>query len=454
MFECLPVDAVLQLSALENYETCKARGLLRESDDNSIILVISHQWLSEAHPDPQFEQFPVLQKALLYLMNNNEVRSDSIKSFLDREDMIRSDWHAMLSNALVWYDYCCNPAGARLKLSPLFSDAQTMTLFVTPTIERDSKSYDVFSWRDRGWCRAELLQSHLKPNAFPSIVCSEDEVHFYAVGHYASHLLVGEGDFWCCANDHMHDSHVIACEKSALYPVLRAKIRDRILYEQSIGNKEIANRFLAHEFIWMSSFAEQTPVCLDESRCLRDESWSDLRLACLGGNVLHATRLVEEGVDVNDTLQVASEQFGVEKGATVITHLAQFCCTSQHEEILDLLISAKANLFPHTHGDVLTQASMSFSKLKRGARWLLMKFPEWDVNHVSVVRGLDRWPLFSHLTIAEDLSFIKLLMEHKADPHQRDKVFRFSPLMVALLEHSNTEMPDIAGMDEPFIDPN
>ena len=65
----VPVEAVLQMTVNEPHEVLKAKGVaieFKEGMGNAAF--VSHQWVGDNHPDPEFKQLRVLQDALTHLL--------------------------------------------------------------------------------------------------------------------------------------------------------------------------------------------------------------------------------------------------------------------------------------------------------------------------------------------------------------------------------------------------
>ncbi|CAE7846844.1 ergic3, partial [Symbiodinium necroappetens] len=61
----VPADAFLKMTEVKMHEELADAGVLTEFDESmGKAMFVSHQWLSEAHPDPDFQQLKVLQDAL------------------------------------------------------------------------------------------------------------------------------------------------------------------------------------------------------------------------------------------------------------------------------------------------------------------------------------------------------------------------------------------------------
>ena len=62
-------DVLISMKELVAHETLLANGSLHSFDESEgNAMFVSHQWAGSAHPDPDMEQFSVLQDALRSIM--------------------------------------------------------------------------------------------------------------------------------------------------------------------------------------------------------------------------------------------------------------------------------------------------------------------------------------------------------------------------------------------------
>ena len=76
------------------------------------VVFVSHQWLGFQHPDPNFEQFGILQTALKELIAGTAtVAFCGIKSVLFGQDkpQLYGEKAKALADAYIWYDYFSVP---------------------------------------------------------------------------------------------------------------------------------------------------------------------------------------------------------------------------------------------------------------------------------------------------------------------------------------------------------
>lgn len=67
----VPLRTLLEMKRVEPHELLKAREVLVEFDQSmGNAAFVSHQWISQLHPDPEFTQMQVLQNALQHALDN------------------------------------------------------------------------------------------------------------------------------------------------------------------------------------------------------------------------------------------------------------------------------------------------------------------------------------------------------------------------------------------------
>eukprot|EP00397_Hematodinium_sp_SG-2012_P020206 GEMP01020804.1.p1 GENE.GEMP01020804.1~~GEMP01020804.1.p1 ORF type:complete len:636 (+),score=87.78 GEMP01020804.1:295-2202(+) len=478
---CVPLSTVLRMKSVEKHEVLRARGLLVKHNlgDDEPVIFVSHQWLSVNHPDPEAEQFAVLQGAIRNLLAGYVVRSDWLHSLIATRDEVDGSWATFLQNALVWYDYFSVPqeesniGDCKLAIAsiPAYVEMSTITFILAPAIYHkqlidsngEASICDYFSWSQRGWCRMELLATHLKVNArSPLVILSERFMYFVSTGFVTPLSCVAEGKFTCCHLNHQRiGAAAVVCDKRVLFDVVQALIAHRLQYERRNNNLRFVRQIKSYSHIWLRGLREVEDIynahenTLDAflthyefaTSCVVDEGWTPLRFASLSGNVNVATQLIEQNADVEANLKsTGCGNVPMEKGTTILLHVIFVCCCPEHEAILDLLVAHKADLRPAKQVDALTAASSSLSPLKLGAHWLLRKCRNWDVNATSVngvVVGPSRWPLFVTLCLSADIDYVRLLLAHNADITLRSSPMSIDSFFLACCV-CQTSSPDIA----------
>ncbi|CAE7930402.1 unnamed protein product, partial [Symbiodinium necroappetens] len=171
----VPLHAVLQMVEVEPHEELKAKGLVIEFDKNlGNAAFVSHQWLGRDNPDPQFEQFRVLQQALRHVMHNLDLVP--LDAYTETIVPQAKPLHTSVLRAKllwIWYDYfSCPQLEAALSQGkhscsllraidsiPAYVAECSFFFALCPIIETQdgSKLRTASSWSQRGWCRLERV---------------------------------------------------------------------------------------------------------------------------------------------------------------------------------------------------------------------------------------------------------------------------------------------------------
>eukprot|EP00913_Durusdinium_trenchii_P025820 g24233.t1 len=151
------------------------------------VMLISHQWAGRRHPDPKFEQFAVLQQALLEMSRGNcRVSKDGVRSTrvaLQDPSSELSELNGAAKQPIpsmeeqksvlewdIWYDYFGCPqiddraydsGAAELQAAvnsiPAYCNIADYVFVLAPSITHcdTGAMMSRSTWGMRGWCRAE-----------------------------------------------------------------------------------------------------------------------------------------------------------------------------------------------------------------------------------------------------------------------------------------------------------
>ncbi|CAJ1366697.1 unnamed protein product, partial [Effrenium voratum] len=204
------METALSMTALRVHEDLMAEGLLvvfRECAGQAAIFV-SHQWAGGGHPDPEFEQFKVMQTFLAKLMQGNiSAISGNILAelYLDKPKIPAKE---LLSYKLwVWYDYFSVPqapeATAERKLAihsiPYYVESSRYFAMLCPLIKhaKEGTIMGKRSYISRGWCRLELAARILSERESSQQTIEVHTSNHQVVAPVGDWILnaVGEGSF-------------------------------------------------------------------------------------------------------------------------------------------------------------------------------------------------------------------------------------------------------------------
>mmetsp|Transcript_45445 Transcript_45445/g.83140 ORF Transcript_45445/g.83140 Transcript_45445/m.83140 type:complete len:572 (+) Transcript_45445:52-1767(+) len=293
----LPMSIFLQLSCMQTHESIFSQ-LVRPSavkmGYEDLIHLISHEWLSFRHPDPDGVQLRLMQvifgkfiageaeklfkeeewEAFLH-GHSTGVAPRSLRTIestmIDRCELQGSQLPDVVKLGCVWLDYHSIPQEAKeetfaqaVATIPHYVERCNLFWVCTPrTLHKElQEPRNFYTWRNRGWCRLEesmnLLSRYLK---MPLVVTTENNItttgifdsFTYFLGH--PERAIGQGNFTCCRFNHKitgPDGTIqeIPCDKLALAPVLLDRVKS--FYHnrrgQAEGMKQTVMRVISEDF--------------------------------------------------------------------------------------------------------------------------------------------------------------------------------------------------------------
>ncbi|CAE7753061.1 unnamed protein product [Symbiodinium sp. CCMP2456] len=359
----VPLKEILQMTVMEPHETLKERGeLISFEKGMGSAAFISHQWVGDNSPDPDFRQMSVLKDAIRSLMSTQKHIYHDIHTemFLNTSGLCTS---TLSSKPLFfWYDYFSCP---QLDKNHDFQQAVVSIpgyiarceffFALVPVIEnpRLCKVFTPSSWSERGWCLVEKLFRQLSHDSSWIVIKSASEIEL------ASHMgfsgsSPGEGMF-----SESGDKAKLApiLQKSLqrklrllleeedlvgyrvllnLQPVLLRGMMVQPLYSilpanksDSASNRNPASHEVA-EFLLQNGF--ETVFDVDTA------GWSPLHYAALRGEVLLIQGLLEQHADPCQVTKRANPSHGGMAGLGAL----DLCLRHRNNEAARLLLAAKA----------------------------------------------------------------------------------------------------------------
>jgi len=245
----IPVAALLRMDELTVHHKLLDDGHLTPwtEEMHGKVICVSHQWLSYAEPDPKGDHFGCLKRVLTRLMNGEIKRVENywIHAWKFRTLALGSKhWRAALPDMYVWIDYSSMPqvtpggdvasvqhaANAIVSL-PAYVERCALLLVVAPVVTHvdTNLTCNYATWRQRGWCRLELLAAVLAPRDVRVMVCTGAEAIPFLVHPFdGPRLLPSTGRFSCCDLGHMHCGAPMECDKAKIRPVLETMIDSKV----------------------------------------------------------------------------------------------------------------------------------------------------------------------------------------------------------------------------------
>lgn len=189
----------MNMRSVQTHEELHSSGILVEFvPEMGDAIFVSHQWLGFTHPDINFQQLRVLQRAFDELVGRDVPLKSSVVSyaFFGHENYIDTrKWRRDL--LFIWYDYfSCPQLVARSQELQAAIDSighyvQAAKHFVVlaPCVEHSETGQLLGreSWRGRGWCRFERVCREFSC-ADSRIVVIESPQHFYVMAPHDSWL--------------------------------------------------------------------------------------------------------------------------------------------------------------------------------------------------------------------------------------------------------------------------
>ncbi|CAE7467023.1 unnamed protein product, partial [Symbiodinium necroappetens] len=229
-------DVLLSMTKVEPHEKLKAWGKLVDFDVGlGKAAFVSHQWLTQRHPDPDFKQMRTLQEAVTRMLSSSgSVSLDPVTEAVVQTakplPMKEFQTHAMF----FWYDYFSCPQlrhptrvsgetdnlhqAKAINSIPAYVARCEVFIALCPVLDcpLERRVLTPATWSSRGWCRLERAARELSPNSTWVLIRSETSIE--ALGTVLSFPRgpVGEGDFGK------------AEDRSKLAPVLRRILTQKL----------------------------------------------------------------------------------------------------------------------------------------------------------------------------------------------------------------------------------
>ena len=275
------------------------RGLLVQASPDMFgrIIFVSHQWCSFDDPDPLGEQFAAMKEMLMRLSSGKIRRvktTQFAQEYMAENTVVEaSEWRELLPQMFIWMDWMSIPQpdleetrssvtgkwnslkndssfhGAPAAIAaegtastvtpktiaqlredqanaitsiPAYVEQSTLMILLVPVVEHKDISgaicgYD--TWRNRGWCRLEMMAAHLSRNDIRLLVVRGGKSRLRFSGtHEVLTLPTLEGDFACCERGHVSKAGtVISCDKPKVSQILQEMIQAKIDDTSSVHDR-------------------------------------------------------------------------------------------------------------------------------------------------------------------------------------------------------------------------
>lgn len=366
----VPVAALLEMVEVKPHEELLSNGVVVEHDESNgspgHVAFVSHQWVGKGHPDPNFEQFTVLQEVFRdLLVSTSYVYLETVSCIMSP---LKSGFYsqALQSRPLfVWYDYFSvpqSPAAAAkqrhaIDCIPTYIARCRFFFALCPVIESAELSgvFSPFTWVQRGWCRLEKVCRQLSATDGTWIMIkSRKHLEVMPMVSTTIGVSVGEGTF-TDSKDRVQLGPVL---KAALRTKLVSLMRDgnivafRTLLNMqafflrglnvkpaadlvpgvTLGTDVLPEWLLADSFLFQNGFRE-----VDE---VDAAGWSPLAYAALGGDPEVIQALLQKRANPCTTTRATNYFVNIPGNASMVSIAAFY----SNNEALQVLIAARANL--------------------------------------------------------------------------------------------------------------
>lgn len=367
----VPYDKFMLMTEVVAHQDLKNQGIVIEyMAGTGVVTFVSHQWCGNSHPDPQFHQLKVLQRALNNITSGQvNVCGDFINStvFQVSEKLSTKEMEDMKSG-FIWYDYFSVPQiGARsvhqtvgvelgkaVDSIPGYVEQCQYFFVLAPSVPHQDKVDTIVSyasWRDRGWCRTERTSRALSPGSTNMIrIRSADSIDIIG-SHEWLHEHPGKGVF------------TVDSDKGRVAPIVQALVKGKL--EAYLIAGELHN----YRLLWSmrEEIFEGLPLDakaaipklyvepetkdpalrfmsdLGFTRCneVSELGWAPIHYAAVSGDIDVMKGLLALKADVSHATLEDDPSHYLPKGFQPLHICAHFC---DKKEPIEFLIDAKADI--------------------------------------------------------------------------------------------------------------
>ncbi|CAJ1453667.1 unnamed protein product [Effrenium voratum] len=458
------IDAHIDAGALVDkilcHEELLEKGILVRRQAGFFCIFVSHQWLGFNHPDPNSEQLPVLQQALLHLLAGGDIGVDITTEFFGWRSRFSEKHRASIKDGYIWMDWFSIPQHSLeaqhgqqrdldgtpkwdampslatqddyIRLIPEYVEASDLFVVLAPRCRHSNGLRCSFgSWTERGWCRLELWCKMMSVNVkMPVVLISgSDRINFAMPMHWIDHPP-HEGQF------------TIEADRHSVINVTREALSQKMSSSKASKKWDVYRYFVArYETLSGHGFRQRT-----KDEFLKDFNFSSLHsatnrcmspMACavLSADAEMIRVLCSEGLDVNrfDGAIPEVNIFQAMSPLMLATMLGW-----RNETVLLALLDHKANVDATTEfGSPL----LGWCKSERTVDLLIHHRADVNQQKESVFLP----PISSACENAAPTSVIRSLLEHKACVNPRKNGLGSAhPLAFLAMRPENSKSLEVA----------
>ncbi|CAE7360324.1 ASB3 [Symbiodinium natans] len=367
----------MEMVKLEPHEELKARGIVEIFDDRlGNAGFVSHQWVAQDHPDPDFKQMQVLKDAMKHVLTSQGVVPLDFVTETCIPTAKSIPFQEFQSKPLfLWYDYFSVPQLEKLEgyisageggnnqvkainSIPAYIAKCRYFFALCPTLDchAEGRVLNGTTWSRRGWCRLERASRELSQH--DTWVLIQGSTTLRVVGTALSFVTgpVGEGEF------------SVEGDRAKLAAVMMTIVKRKLLLSLQAGDLSSYRRHLNLQSVHLRGFNMEGVVDIvpDKPGSGADDvvahflhrmglrsvdhkdaaGWRPLHYAALSGNLQLIEALLKQRADPNRRTSKDEPKLGFPPWVSPLD-LAVFY---RHNDAARLLIASKASV----RGGILT----------------------------------------------------------------------------------------------------
>ena len=381
------------MTGVRPHEHLLRDGLLEKMDFLRFkAMLISHQWVSAHHPDPEGQQLKVFQAAMVNLLNGSTEAKPTLWSEMLsfavgwRPHFATPDISG--SNVVVWYDYFSIPQDTQIHsseqrnaISSIAAYIERCEFFVVlcPALKHATtlSPLNHHSWAERGWCRTEVMSRLLSVEKGSVLYIESPEQVTLGSPWLSTMLSPGEGTF------------TVPSDREVVGKILREMVRKKLHSHLIKGDLPSYRLLLNQQQLWLGKCgvpsvpglvtgdvgegSDEVGAFLIQHGFIRvfeydKAGWTPLCYAALGGNPQMMEALLRKRADPNQAICKNSPTAFLFKGSSALS----ICSSSGNNEAMQILLRARANLnHQDTVGCIPLHHAAMYCDNAEGARLLL-----------------------------------------------------------------------------------
>ncbi|CAE7827817.1 ANKDD1A [Symbiodinium sp. CCMP2592] len=363
----VPVESLFEMTEVVPHETLLLEEKLVEFDEAlGNAMFISHQWAGVTSPDPDFQQFKVLQDVLRRKLRPGASITGFMQVELYTGQLHRLPAEEISSKPLfVWYDYFSCPqrsASARenaIRSIPAYVGKCRYFVILCPPVWHAGQGTFLSkrSWECRGWCRFERAVRELSRTGSTGldieIISETHQTVEPTMAFQVALTPVFEGQF------------SVEADRNRIVEVLKRMIRRKMagcLVEADFHEYRLQRNFqrvyfrnfpigpiddFLPEFVsdtrdpasfMVAAFLYQNGFRSIHERSL--EGWTPICFAALDGTAMLMAALLEQRADANDCITRGESRFHLAAGTPVL----HMCACFKNNEAMKVLINKRCEV--------------------------------------------------------------------------------------------------------------